>query len=165
METLLNIDKLIINNKDIIKDINIDFKNEEGLTYLKSISDNSVDLILTDPPYVISKSSGMNTHYNNIKNNKNTKTEEQWGKYKKTLKKPENELQDNKGKGWSKENYLKYGCIMGKKYAVQTDYGKWDNEFTIESLEQFIEQYYKKLKKGGTCIIWLLNCYIKGRKL
>ena len=54
---------------------------------------------------------------------------------------------------------------MGKKYAVQTDYGKWDNEFTIESLEQFIEQYYKKLKKGGTCIIWLLNCYIKGRKL
>ena len=53
-----------------------------------------------------------------------------------------------------KENYMKYGTIYGKKYCVQTDYGTWDSDFTLETLEKFIETYYKKLKKGGTLIIF-----------
>lgn len=66
--------------------INVDIKNTDGITYLKSIENNSIDLILTDPPYIISKDTGMNTFYNNIKNNenikKNMKTNEEWEEYK-----------------------------------------------------------------------------------
>lgn len=42
----------------------IDIQNIEGLEYLSHIEDKSIDLILTDPPYIISKETGMNKHYN-----------------------------------------------------------------------------------------------------
>ena len=42
----------------------IDIKNEEGIQYISSIPDNSIDLVLTDPPYSISKETGMNKHFN-----------------------------------------------------------------------------------------------------
>ena len=138
---------------------NYNIENINGLDYLKNIDNNSIDLILTDPPYIISKETGMNKHYNNVKDNmKNkieyVKTEDDWIKYKETLDKPEEELENDKGKGWSKENYLRYGTILGKKYCNKTDYGEWDNNFTIDELEKIIEMYYLKLKKGGTLIIW-----------
>ena len=128
----------------------IDVKNMEGLEYLKGITENSIDLILTDPPYIISKDSGMNSHYNTVKYNEDNsieiiKTDDDWDKYK--IK--NNILNDDK-----KENYIKYGTIYGKKYCVKTDYGDWDSEFSIESLEMFIKEYYKKLKNGGTIIIF-----------
>jgi len=128
----------------------IDIKNMEGLNYLLSIPNNSVDLILTDPPYIISKDSGMNDHYNNVKFNeennvKTVKTEEEWIQYK-----IENNITDDE----NKEKYMKYGSIYGKKYCVKTDYGEWDSEFTMDILEKFIIEYYKKLKKGGTLIIF-----------
>jgi site-specific DNA-methyltransferase (adenine-specific) len=53
-----------------------------------------------------------------------------------------------------KADFLKYGSIYGKKYAVQTDYGKWDSEFTVEELNLFIQHFYRILKPGGTCIIF-----------
>ena len=117
---------------------------------LKEIDKNSIDLILTDPPYIISKESGMNTHYNNIKENEDNdiefvKTEKEWNNYKKE----NNILDDN-----NKEKYIKYGSIYGKKYCVKTDYGEWDNEFTIDILDGFIKEYYNKLKKGGTLIVF-----------
>ena len=149
------------NNKDnkSFTQKNILIANKEGLQFLDTIDDNNVDLILTDPPYIISKESGMNLHYNKVKENEKkgleyVKTEDDWVKYKKTLKKPKSELDADKGKGWSKENYLKYGTILGKKYCNQTDYGDWDSNFTEDILKKFIEKYYKKLKKGGTLIIW-----------
>jgi site-specific DNA-methyltransferase (adenine-specific) len=37
---------------------------------------------------------------------------------------------------------------------VKTDYGAWDSQFTMDTLNAFIEEYYKKLKKGGTIIIF-----------
>lgn len=37
---------------------------------------------------------------------------------------------------------------------MKTDYGDWDINFTMESLDQFIGEYYKKLRKGGTLIIF-----------
>jgi len=128
---------------------NIDIQNMEGLEYLTTIPDGSVDLILTDPPYIISRESGMNTHFNNVKHNEEhniefVKTEEEWEKYK-----SENIVEDDK-----KNNYMKYGTIYGKKYCVKTDYGDWDSEFTMEILEKFIGEYYKKLKNGGTMIIF-----------
>ena len=82
----------------------IEVKNIDGLEYLKTISDNSVELILTDPPYIISKNTGMNTHYNKVKENEENdiefvKTEEEWILYK-----TENNILDDE----KKENYLKY---------------------------------------------------------
>jgi site-specific DNA-methyltransferase (adenine-specific) len=122
----------------------------DGLQYLATIPNNSVDLILTDPPYIISKETGMNAHYNNVKQNEENniefvKTEEEWETYK-----IENEIEDDE----NKEKYMKYGTIYGKKYCVKTDYGDWDSDFTMELLDQFIAEYYKKLKKGGTLIIF-----------
>ena len=128
----------------------IEIQNMDGFQYLESIPNNSVDLILTDPPYIISKETGMNTHYNNVKQNEENniefvKTEEEWETYK-----VENEIEDDE----NKEKYMKYGTIYGKKYCVKTDYGDWDSEFTMELLDQFVCEYYKKLKKGGTLIIF-----------
>jgi len=129
-------------------------ENCNGIDFLKKIKDKSIDLILTDPPYIISKETGMDKHYKKVKNNKNKKTEEEWIEYKKTLNKPQEELDNDKGPGWSKENYLLYGSILGKKYCKKTDFGDWDNDFTMEILEEFIKEYYKKLRDGGTLIIW-----------
>ena len=129
---------------------NIDIKNEEGLQYLSKIENNSIDLILTDPPYIISRESGMNSHYKKVKENeenniKSVKTEVDWENYKND----NNIIDDSK-----KENYIRYGTIYGKKYCVKTDYGDWDSNFTIDILEEFISEYYKKLKTGGTLIIF-----------
>jgi site-specific DNA-methyltransferase (adenine-specific) len=135
---------MTLDNKDI------EIHNCDGLEFLKKIKDDTVDLILTDPPYIISKDSGMDKHYNTVKENeknniKFVKTEKEWKIYKK-----DNKLKDDS----KKENYKKYGTIYGKKYCVKTNYGDWDNDFTVDLLEKYIEQYYKKLKKGGTVIIF-----------
>jgi site-specific DNA-methyltransferase (adenine-specific) len=92
----------------------------------------------------------MNAHYNNVKNNEENniefvKTEEEWEIYK-----IENGIEDDS----KKSNYMKYGTIYGKKYCVKTDYGEWDNDFTMELLDNFIKEYYKKLRNGGTLIIF-----------
>ena len=128
----------------------IDIKHQEGLAYLQTVADGSVDLVLTDPPYIISRDSGMNTLFNTIRTNEanqveTVKTDEEWTAYK-----HENGIEDDA----SKDNYLKYGTIYGKKYAVKTQYGDWDSDFTVEKLEEFVKQYYKKLRKGGSAIIF-----------
>ena len=46
---------------------NIEIKNTEGIKFLKDLKKNSVDLILTDPPYIISKDSGMEKFKKQIK--------------------------------------------------------------------------------------------------
>jgi len=137
-------------NNSYDSNTSIDIKNIDGLSYLKTIENNSVDLILTDPPYIISKETGMDIHYNTVKYNEENditqvKTNEEWETYKLT-----HHISDDK----NKENYIKYGTIYGKKYCVKTDYGDWDSEFTIDILDEFICQYYKKLRKGGTLIIF-----------
>ena len=140
------------------KDINI--YNKCGLKLMEEdVVDNSIDLILTDPPYIISKDTGMNSHYNMVKNNEENnvsaiKTSDEWDKYKESI---ENKLKMEKGIELNeshKNNYLRYGSIYGKKYCVKTDYGEWDSDFTMDTLNQFIKAYYKKLRKGGTCIIF-----------
>ena len=124
--------------------------NRPGLEYLIEIEDNSIDLILTDPPYIISRESGMNTHYNTVKKNEklgidSVKGEDEWLAYK-----IKHDLKDDK----KKDKYMKFGTIYGKKYCVKTSYGDWDKDFTINELESFIAQYYKKLRKGGTMIVF-----------
>lgn len=128
--------------------------NQEGLQYIKTIDNNSIDLILTDPPYITSSKTGMDNLYKQIKECQSkgiefVKTEKDWEdtkyKYKNIKGMTEKKM---------KENYMKYGSIYGKKYSVQTDYGEWDNHFTMEILDEFIAHYYKKLRKGGTLILF-----------
>jgi len=129
--------------------MNINVENKEGIKFLTELPNNSVDLILTDPPYLISKDSGMNKFVKEVaqleESGKNKKTEEEWAQFKQT-------------KGYTddkyKENYIKYGNTSGKKYGYKTEFGEWDKEFTIEKLQEFIQLFYQKLKKGGTCIIF-----------
>ena len=120
----------------------MDISNCDGLELLKSIPDNTIDLILTDPPYIISRDSGMNKFTEQVKTieqkGKNVKTEKEWNDYK--LK---NKIKDDK----YKENYIKYGNTSGKKYGYKTDYGDWDKQFTMEKLEEFIQLFYKKLSE------------------
>lgn len=131
----------------------MEIANVDGVEFLKTVETNSVDLILTDPPYIISRESGMNKHYNTVAENKEggvefVKTEAEWEVYKtdKGIK------EDAKGK--KKDNYMRYGTPLGKKYCKKTDFGKWDSEFTVEMLDAFVGEYYKKLRKGGTIIIF-----------
>ena len=148
--------KVIIKRKKTEQSVNknnnvdIEIKHQEGLAYLSTIQDKSIDLILTDPPYIISRESGMNSHYNQVKENERlnvqqVKTQEQWLAYK-----TENDLTDDS----KRENYMKYGTIYGKKYCVKTDYGEWDSNFTMDVLECFVDEYYKKLRVGGTMIMF-----------
>ena len=144
---------------------NFEIKNIEGLSYLESIESNSVNLVLTDPPYITSRKTGMDEHAKLVKecekNNTDVKTEQDWKDYRtneewndwmKTNKIPE-EKKDKELKKF-KKNYLKYGSIYGKKYAVVTNYGDWDNDFTMDILENFITHYYRVLQNGGTAIIF-----------
>ena len=88
------------------------------LELLSTIENNSVDLVLTDPPYIISRKSGMQS-------------------YKDSLEKG--------GKGDEK---------FGKKYAITTEFGEWDSSFTIDDLEKAINEFYRILRPGGSCIIF-----------
>lgn len=140
-------------NTTAIDTTRIEIKNCDGLAYLDTIGNNTIDLILTDPPYIISRDSGMNAHYETIKQNaaegvEFVKTAEEWVEYVSTH--PELSTATDE----QRDNYLRYGTIYGKKYAVRTQYGNWDESFTMDMLEQFIKSYYQKLKKGGTLIIW-----------
>jgi len=129
--------------------MNIEIQNKDGISFMKELPNNSVDLILTDPPYLISKDSGMNKFVKEVaqlkESGKNKKTEEEWEQFKQ-----EKGYTDDK----YKENYIKYGNTSGKKYGYKTEFGEWDKEFTIENLKDFIQLFYQKLKAGGTCIIF-----------
>ena len=133
----------------------ITIENTDGLQYLSGVKKNTIDLILTDPPYIISKNSGMNIHYNTVKKNeangvKCVKTEKEWSEYK-----TEHDIDDSTKLGKEqKKKYLQYGTIYGKKFCVKTDYGEWDSKFTLETLDTFISEFYQKLRKGGTLIIF-----------
>jgi len=132
----------------------IDVQNVDGDTFLQGVATNSVDLVLTDPPYIISSETGMNSHFNSVQANaeeggENVRTDEEWhavrDRYLGHTTMPEEQM---------RSNYLKFGTIYGKKYCVKTDYGDWDKDFTMEELELSVKEYYRILKKGGTAIIF-----------
>jgi site-specific DNA-methyltransferase (adenine-specific) len=132
----------------------MDIENIDGLKFLDKISDNSVNLILTDPPYITSKETGMGNLFKKIKENKEKgikfiKSEDDWEKVKSKyidIKDIDEETM--------KKNYMSFGSIYGAKYSVQTEYGDWDTNFSLELLNEFVNKFYKKLKKGGTLIIF-----------
>lgn len=133
----------------------MDIQNIEGLQYMQTITNNSVDLVLTDPPYKISKVTGMDNLYKMIEENKekgikSVKTEQEWEQVKDKYIGQKEDMTEEQ----MKQNYLTYGSIYGSKYSVQTQYGDWDENFTLETLDQFVQQFYKKLRVGGTLIIF-----------
>ena len=129
----------------MIKNTSFHVENSDGLTFTKSLPKQSVHLVLTDPPYIISQKSGMQTLFDSVKTGTPLKTEMEWIAYK-----SKNDLPNDD----KKDNFLKYGSMYGKKYAVQTDYGEWDKSFTIAQLGEFVKEYYRVLVNGGTCIIF-----------
>jgi DNA modification methylase len=62
------------------------FKHQDGLKFLEEIPDNSVDLILTDPPYITSRDSGMDKWVGHVAKQdseeaENIKSEEDWAEH------------------------------------------------------------------------------------
>lgn len=140
-------------------------RNQEGLQFLSGLPDESVDLVLTDPPYITSRDSGMDKWVDHVAERDaeggNVCSEDQWQELKTNIEWKRFFAEGNVHiKSWAKnlvkykKDYLKYGSIYGKKYAVRTNYGKWDSEFTMEDLQLFINHFYRVLKPGGTCIVF-----------
>ena len=140
-------------------------QNTNGIDYLSNIDDETIDLILTDPPYITSRKSGMDEHAKLVKELEETntnakeeidwdalKTEEEWTSW--MMKHNVQEKDREKKLAGLKKNYLKYGSIYGKKYAVVTNYGDWDSEFTMEKLNLFIKHYFRVLKNEGSMIMF-----------
>ena len=127
----------------------MDISHCDAEALFEKLDDGSVDLVLTDPPYVISRDSGMDKLAKKVADGGGgpCRTEEQWEEYK--GKHPGRTYTDQE-----KDNFLQWGNPTGKKYAVHTDYGEWDSEFTMEKLEAVLKKAYKKLRKGGTVIVW-----------
>ena len=92
------------------------FKKTDSLSLMKGLENNSVDLVLTDPPYIISKPSGF----------KNVVTGEH-------------------------------------RFAVSTEHGEWDKaeNFSVEDLQDSINEYFRVLKRHGTmitfCDLWKIT--------
>jgi len=133
------------------EDSKVCFENTDGMSYMKQIDDGSIDLILTDPPYIISHESSSNKRNKMRKEMKENnveymKTEEEWEEYR-----VKNNVEDSEKK---KSNYMRFGSPYGSMYSIQTDFGDWDKDFTMEDLDAIVEQYYKKLREGGTAIIF-----------
>jgi len=94
------------------------YVKKTDLELLSTIENNSVHLVLTDPPYIISRKSGMQSYKDSLE--KGGKVDEKFG----------------------------------KKYAITTEFGEWDSSFTIDDLEKAINEFYRILRPGGSCIIF-----------
>ena len=132
----------------------IEISQTDGIQFLSQVKNGSVDLILTDPPYITSSETGMGNLHKQITENKAkgiefVKTSEEWDSVKDKYK-DKKDMSEAK----MKDNFMRFGSIYGAKYSVQTEYGDWDTQFTMEKLEEFISEYYKKLRQGGTLIIF-----------
>ena len=81
-----------------------------------NVEDNSVDLILVDPPFMLLVK--IQVWINSIKvllkmKGKMLKQKKIGINIRFALKKPKKEIEQGFGKGWSKDNYIKYGHIQG----------------------------------------------------
>ena len=107
------------------------FTNSTDLVLLRSIEKDSVDLVLTDPPYLISRKSGMQSHKERKPGDKG---------YNQVSKRIED----------GKEIEVDYG----RYFATATDFGQWDKDYTIDDLQLAIDEFYRILRPGGSCIIF-----------
>jgi DNA modification methylase len=143
------------------KNEDVRFVQGDGMDTLQAQPKNSVQLILTDPPYCISRDSGMNTLAKKIKRGDGNlhRTVAQWETFLATKPSVEWDRLSCNSKSADpmaqfKNNYMQYGSIYGSKYAVTTDYGEWDASFDTEQLRAFVKEFYRVLGPSGTAIIW-----------
>tara|TARA_Y100000310_G_scaffold310866_1_gene356595 strand:+ start:1537 stop:2433 length:897 start_codon:yes stop_codon:yes gene_type:complete len=142
-------------------------ENQEGLRFISEVESDSVDLVLVDPPYITSRDSGMDKWVDwvakqDAEGAKDVRTGTQWKDYLREnikvgswfAKYPYDMRKKLKTFKERKANFMKYGSIYGKKYAVRTNYGEWDSDFTLENLEDFVRQFHRVLRKGGSCIVF-----------
>lgn len=145
------------------------FENKDCETFLSELDKDSVDLVLTDPPYITSRDSGMDRWVDWVKEQKspeaemvkteedfqNLKTPEQWDAwFSKNSKKQLTDIEKKKKLQKLKEDYMRYGSIYGEKYAVRTNYGQWDSNYTLDDLCLATKHFHRILKPGGSCIIF-----------
>ena len=141
---------------------------------LASIPNNSVDLVLTDPPYIISKGSGMQFHRDRKPGDKGYEqiskklvaefTVPATGDVAEYVMKDPIELPNGKSIGntithtYLGTNYTatikEVEINYGRRFATATDYGQWDKDYTIDDLDKSIKEFYRILKPGGSCIIF-----------
>lgn len=86
-----------------------EFKNTDALSYLFGLENESVDLLLTDPPYAISRGTGFSSG-------------------------------EAKGKDTD-------------RFRVSYEFGDWD-KVDLNYFKEVFSMVYKKLRKGGTCIVF-----------
>jgi|TARA_R110002096_G_scaffold176884_3_gene353316 site-specific DNA-methyltransferase (adenine-specific) len=131
--------------KKISNNMESRYVKKYDLELLKTIESNSVDLVLTDPPYIISKKSGMQSHSERKPGDKG---------YEQKSKQISKLLQED---GTEFENGITLEIEeidYGRRFAVQTDYGDWDKDYTLDDLEKVINEFYRILREGGSCIIF-----------
>lgn len=87
----------------------VELKNEDALDYVKGLEESSIDLVLTDPPYAVSRDTNF-----------------------------------NKGSATGKDT---------DRFRVDYNFGDWDT-VDLDYFRQLFSETYKKLKKGGTCIVF-----------
>ena len=111
----------------------IELKHQEGLQFLSDISDNSVDLILTDPPYITSRDSGMDKWVDHIakqdtSGSVNVMTQQDWDQYK-------TEEQWNQWFENSNVDVLKRPNALKK---MKADFLKYGSTWIVELLKDLI---------------------------
>ena len=148
--------------------MSIKILNQEGLEFLKTVQSNTVDLVLTDPPYITSRQTGMQKWAEHVKRQdapgaRPAKSQQDWERhifvetgqdYWLKFFENSNVVDKNKACARMREDYLKYGSIYGTKYAVTTDYGDWDSQFDLETLNKFASEFHRVLRPGGSAIIF-----------
>ena len=94
-------------NKNRYIDNTIDIGNIDGLSYLQDIKKSSINLVLTDPPYTISRNTGFQNSVNGV-----------------------------------------------DRLKISMDFGEWDKDFTLDTLKETIQEYYRVLRTGGYIVIF-----------
>jgi len=122
-----------------------EYVKKTDLELLKTIESNSVDLVLTDPPYIISKKSGMQSHSERKPGDEG---------YKQISKQKSQLLQEDSTEFENGITLEIEEIDYGRRFAVKTDYGDWDKDYTLDNLKKVIDEFHRILRKGGSCIIF-----------
>jgi len=122
-----------------------EYTRKYDLELLKTIESNSVDLVLTDPPYIISKKSGMQSHSERKPGDEG---------YKQISKQKSQLLQEDSTEFENGITLEIEEIDYGRRFAVKTDYGDWDKDYTLDNLKKVIDEFHRILRKGGSCIIF-----------
>ena len=137
------------NGEDLLPEAEDIVLHEDCFSTMLSMDDGHVDLVLTDPPYIISRKSLLDENYaaSRSEQPKQHRTEEQYNA--KAQKTAQHVTEDQ-----ARDNYLRTGSIYGKDFQRRTHFGDWDVEFDLSVLERFVSESYRILKDKGTIIVF-----------